>query len=53
MNILAMETMSAVKTVRREIITATVPRGKTFAVHMVNFRLPFHKTETAPLSHRL
>ena len=30
MNILAMETMSAVKTVSREIITATVPRGRTF-----------------------
>lgn len=23
------------------------------AVHMVNFKLMFHKTETAPLSHRL
>ena len=53
MNILAMETMSAVKTVSQEIITATVPRGRTFAVHMVNFRLLFHKTETAPLSRRL
>ena len=31
MNILAMETMSAVKTVYREMITATIPRGKTSA----------------------
>ena len=31
----------------------TVPRKRISAVHMVNFKLMFHKTETAPLSHRL